>query len=78
MEVGTSAQAESEIRGDNEYAETVDVEACALQNFAIDSDAEQLTDHSDDEEMLLDDAKNSATQQKNGRFESIGNLNSLG
>uniref|UniRef100_A0A915L1Z6 Uncharacterized protein n=1 Tax=Romanomermis culicivorax TaxID=13658 RepID=A0A915L1Z6_ROMCU len=45
--------------------------------------AEQLrliTVMNDDEEILLDDAqKDPATQQeKNGRFESIGNLNSLG
>uniref|UniRef100_A0A915JQV5 Uncharacterized protein n=1 Tax=Romanomermis culicivorax TaxID=13658 RepID=A0A915JQV5_ROMCU len=67
-EVETSAQAEHEIHDDNEFAETVDVEAYALQ--MLNSDAEQLTDHSDDEEMLLDDAqKDSATQQqKRARF----------
>uniref|UniRef100_A0A915KLY8 Uncharacterized protein n=1 Tax=Romanomermis culicivorax TaxID=13658 RepID=A0A915KLY8_ROMCU len=43
MEVRTSAQAEPEIYDDNEFAETVvDLETCALQNFAINSDAEQL------------------------------------
>uniref|UniRef100_A0A915KYR6 Uncharacterized protein n=1 Tax=Romanomermis culicivorax TaxID=13658 RepID=A0A915KYR6_ROMCU len=81
MEVGTSAQAEPEIYDDNKFAETVvDKETCALQNSAINSDAEHLTYHSDGEEqMLLDDAqKDCATQQKNGRFESIGNLHSLG
>uniref|UniRef100_A0A915HW39 Uncharacterized protein n=1 Tax=Romanomermis culicivorax TaxID=13658 RepID=A0A915HW39_ROMCU len=58
MEVGISAQAKPEIHDDKKFTETVvDVEACALQNFAINSDAEQLIDHSDDEEMLLDDAK---------------------
>uniref|UniRef100_A0A915JIU7 Uncharacterized protein n=1 Tax=Romanomermis culicivorax TaxID=13658 RepID=A0A915JIU7_ROMCU len=42
-------------------------------------DAQRLNDQSDKEEMLLDDAQDSATQQqKNGRFESIGNLNSNG
>uniref|UniRef100_A0A915HUD9 BRCA1 n=1 Tax=Romanomermis culicivorax TaxID=13658 RepID=A0A915HUD9_ROMCU len=41
--------------------------------------AEQLTDPSDDEELPLDDSqKDSATQLKNGRFEAIGNHNSLG
>uniref|UniRef100_A0A915I7S9 Uncharacterized protein n=1 Tax=Romanomermis culicivorax TaxID=13658 RepID=A0A915I7S9_ROMCU len=55
MEVGTSAKAESAIHDDNELAKiVVDVEAYALQNSAIKSDAER-TDHSDEEEMLLDD-----------------------
>uniref|UniRef100_A0A915JXJ6 Uncharacterized protein n=1 Tax=Romanomermis culicivorax TaxID=13658 RepID=A0A915JXJ6_ROMCU len=43
MKVGTSAQAEPEIHDDNEFSETVvDLEACGLQNSAINSDAEQL------------------------------------
>uniref|UniRef100_A0A915L2M9 Uncharacterized protein n=1 Tax=Romanomermis culicivorax TaxID=13658 RepID=A0A915L2M9_ROMCU len=80
MEVETFAQAKPEIHDDNEFAfVVVDVEACALQYSAINSDAEQLNDNSDDEEMPLDDAqKDSATQQKNGRFESIVNLDSFG
>uniref|UniRef100_A0A915IC59 Uncharacterized protein n=1 Tax=Romanomermis culicivorax TaxID=13658 RepID=A0A915IC59_ROMCU len=76
MEVETSAQAEPEIHEDNEFAQTVvDVEAFALQNSAINSDAEQLIDHSDDEEMLLDDAQRDCNTTKKGRFESISNLN---
>uniref|UniRef100_A0A915L5D4 Uncharacterized protein n=1 Tax=Romanomermis culicivorax TaxID=13658 RepID=A0A915L5D4_ROMCU len=59
MEVVTSAQAELKIPDDNEFAETV------VDNSAINSDADQLTDYSDAEEMLLDDAqKDSATQQQ--------------
>uniref|UniRef100_A0A915I581 Uncharacterized protein n=1 Tax=Romanomermis culicivorax TaxID=13658 RepID=A0A915I581_ROMCU len=45
MVVITSAQAEPERQDDNEFAERVlDLEACALQNSAIHSDAKQLTD----------------------------------
>uniref|UniRef100_A0A915JJ30 Uncharacterized protein n=1 Tax=Romanomermis culicivorax TaxID=13658 RepID=A0A915JJ30_ROMCU len=65
MEVGTSAQAEPEIHDDNELAETVvDIEACALHNSAFNSDAFQLTDQSDDEEMLLDDAQKDCNTTK--------------
>uniref|UniRef100_A0A915KJ51 Uncharacterized protein n=1 Tax=Romanomermis culicivorax TaxID=13658 RepID=A0A915KJ51_ROMCU len=69
-EVRTSAKAESASRDNNESAITViDVEAYALQNSAIESDAKQ-TDHNDEEEMLLDDAqKDSATQKKKQSFE---------
>uniref|UniRef100_A0A915IAA6 Uncharacterized protein n=1 Tax=Romanomermis culicivorax TaxID=13658 RepID=A0A915IAA6_ROMCU len=61
----------------NLWKELLDVEAGASQNPAINPDADQLADHSDDEK--LDDAQKDYTtqQQKNDCSKSIDNLNSL-
>uniref|UniRef100_A0A915JQR9 Uncharacterized protein n=1 Tax=Romanomermis culicivorax TaxID=13658 RepID=A0A915JQR9_ROMCU len=42
--------------------------------LCAEQDAEQLSDHSDDEEMLLDDARKTLQHNKNGRLEPTGNL----
>uniref|UniRef100_A0A915IXN6 Uncharacterized protein n=1 Tax=Romanomermis culicivorax TaxID=13658 RepID=A0A915IXN6_ROMCU len=77
MEVGISFQAEPEIRGDNEFAETVvDVETWA-KNYAINLYAEQLKLISAMMKKCcwMMHKKTLQHNNKNGHFESIGNLN---